>query len=112
MTERSKRLEKILSKKGVKNMFKPFNSLENSDFVLIENKSCIHESGILTTEDYKDILERGATFPPENVHFLVIRNRRNSQTIKNAIASRQSNVFVRYYDYYILWIVCRSIIYF
>ena len=98
MTERSKRLEKNLRKKGVKNMFKPFDSLENSDFVLIENKRCINESGILTTEDYKDILERGATYPPENVHFLVIRNRRNSQTIKNAIASRQSNVFVRYYD--------------
>ena len=94
MTERSKQLEKILMKKGMKNLFKPFDSLENSDFVLIENKRCINESSILTTENYKNILERGETYPPENVHFLVIRNRRNSQTIKNA------NVFVKYVRYY------------
>ena len=84
MTDRSKRLEKILKKKGIKGLFKPVDSLENSDFVLIENKRCRGESIIFTTEDYKTKIEIGETYPPDIVYFLGITNKRNTQTIKNA----------------------------
>ena len=85
MTERNKRLEKILKKKGIKSWFKPVDSLENSDFVLIENKRCRGESIAFTTEDYKTKIERGETYSPDVVYFLGITNKRNTQTIKNAL---------------------------
>ena len=85
MTDRSKRFEKILRKKGLKGWFKPVDSLENSDFVLIDDKRCISNSLLIKTEDYKDMLERDATYPPENVYFLVNRNRRNVLNINNTM---------------------------
>ena len=91
MTDRSKRLNKILSKKGLRNWFKPVDSLENSDFVLIENKRCRYESIVFTTKEYKTKIERGETYLPDVVHFLGITNKRNTQTIKYAlIMNKQS----------------------
>ena len=89
MTERNKRLEKILKKKGLKSWLKPVDSLENSDFVLIENKRCGDESIIITTEVYKTKIERGETYPPDVVYFLGITNIRNTQTIKYALTMNQ-----------------------
>ena len=85
MTDRSKRIKKNLSKKGLKGWFKPVDSLENSDFVLIDNKRCIINSFLIKTEDYKDMLERDATYPSENVYFLVNSNRRNVLNINNTM---------------------------
>ena len=85
MTDRSKRLEKIFKNKEVKNWFKPVDSLENSDFVLIENKKCRVKSIIFKTEDYKSKIERGETYPPDIVYFLGITNKRNKQAIKYSL---------------------------
>ena len=38
MTDKNKRLEKVLKKKGIKGLFKLVDNLENSQFVLVENK--------------------------------------------------------------------------
>ena len=63
MTDKNKRLEKILKKKGIKGWLKPADSLENSQFVLVENKRCVYNSFLLRTEDYKILrLERGETY--------------------------------------------------
>ena len=85
MTDKSKRFEKIFKKKGFRKWLKQVDSLENSDFVLIENKRCRDESIIFTTEDYKTEIERGETYPPDVVYFLGIINKRNTQTIKYAL---------------------------
>ena len=85
MTNRSKRLEKFLKERGLKKWFKPVDSLENSDFVLIENKRCRDKSIIITTENYKTEIERGETYSPDIVYFLGIINKRNTQAIKYAI---------------------------
>ena len=51
MTDKNKRLEKILKKKGIKGWLKPVDSLENSHFVLVENKRCVYKRFLLETED-------------------------------------------------------------
>ena len=38
MTDRTKRVEKIFKKMGIKGWLKPVDSLENSQFVLVEDK--------------------------------------------------------------------------
>ena len=92
MTDRNKRLEKIFKSKGAKNQFKIVDSLENSDFVLIENTRCRSESITFTTEDYKDMLDRGETYPPDVVYFLGITNKRNKQTIKYVMLMGTKNM--------------------
>ena len=92
MTDRNKRLERILKRKGIKSWFKQVDSLENSDFVLIENKRCRDKSIAFTTEDYKDMLNRGETYPPDVVYFLGITNKRNKQTIKYVMLMGTKNM--------------------
>ena len=59
MTDKIKRLEKVLKKKGIKGWLKPVDNLENSQFVIIENKRYVYNSMLIKTEDYKTLLERG-----------------------------------------------------
>ena len=65
MTDKNKRLEKFLKKNGLKGWLKPVDSLENSQFVLVENKRCAYNSSLVKTEDYKILLERGETYPTD-----------------------------------------------
>ena len=90
MTDKIKRLNKILYKKGLKGLLKPVDNLENSQFVIVENKRCAYNSLLLKTEDYKALLERGETYSPDIVHFLVISNKRNAQNIKNTFFNQSS----------------------
>ena len=91
MTDKAKRLEKILKNKGIKDWLKLVENLENSQFVSLENKRFVGNSLVLTTEDYKTLLERGDTFPPDNVYFLVSSNKRNVQNINNSLLTKYSN---------------------
>ena len=80
-----KRLEKVLKKNGIKGLLKPADNLENSQFVIVENKRCAYKSLLIKTEDYKTLLERGETYPPDIVHFLINSNRRNVQNLNNSL---------------------------
>ena len=79
------RLEKVLKKKGIKGWLKPVDNLETSQFVIVENKKCVYNSMLIRTEDYKTLLERGETYPPDIVYFLVNSNRRNVQSVNNSL---------------------------
>ena len=85
MENKNKRLEKIFRKKGGRGLLKPVDNLDSSHFVLVEHTRCSYENMLFKTEDYKAILERGETYPPDIVHFLVISNKRNAQNIKNTL---------------------------
>ena len=85
MENKNKRLEKILKQKAGRGLLKPVDNLEISHFVLVEHTRCSYKSALFKTEDYKAILERGVTYPPNIVHFLVISNKRNAQNIKNTL---------------------------
>ena len=98
MSDKIKRLEKILKKKGMKGQLKPVDSLENSQFVLVENKRCVYNSSLVKTEDYKILLERGETYPPDIVHFLVNSNKRNVLNVNNGLLTLFS-LPLTYYQY-------------
>ena len=83
--DKIKRLEKVLKKKGLKGWLKPVENLENSQFVLIENERCVYNSLLFRKEDYKTLLERGETYPPDIVHFLVNSNKGNVQNVNNSL---------------------------
>ena len=49
---------------------------------------------LVRTEDYKTLLERGETYPPDIVHFLIDSNKRNVQKINDSILTpRQMGLF-------------------
>ena len=85
MIDKNKRLEKILKKKGIKGWLKPVDSLENCQLVLVENKICVYNSSVLRPDDYKTKLERGETYSPDIVHFLVNSNKRNVLNVNNGL---------------------------
>ena len=94
MADKIKRLEKVLKKKGMKGWLKPVDNLENSQFVIVENKGCVYNSMLIRTEDYKTLLERGETYPPDIVHFLIYSNKRNVQNMNNSLLTpRQMSLF-------------------
>ena len=88
MENKNKRLEKTLSKKGIKGILKPVADLESSHLVLVEDKRCLLRSTVCKKEDYKTLLERGVTFPHENVYFLVNSNKRNDKKINDSLATK------------------------
>ena len=83
MTDRNKRVEKIFKKMGIKGWLKPVDSLENSQFVLVEKKRYFRDNFIIKTEDYKTSVERGKTYPPVSGYFLVNRDKRNNKCLLN-----------------------------
>ena len=85
MTDKIKRLEKILKKKGIKGWLKPVDSLENCQLVLAEDKRCVYNSFVIRKVDYKTQLERGETYSPDIVHFLVNSNKRNVLNVNNGL---------------------------
>ena len=93
MTDEIKRLEKVLKKKGIKGWLKPVDNLENSQFIIVENKRCVYNSMLIKTEDYKTLLERGETYPPDIVHFLMHSNKRNVKNINSLLTPKQMNFF-------------------
>ena len=94
MENKNKRLEKNLRKKGGRGLLKPVDNLESSYFVLVEHTKCCYKSILFKTEDYKAMLERGLTYSPDIVHFLVISNKSNAQNVKNTLTKiKEMKVF-------------------
>ena len=94
MTNKNEQLEKVLKRKGIKGWLKPVDNLENYQFVIVENKRCVYNRMLIKTEDYKTLLERGETYSPDIVHFLIHSNKRNMQNIKNSLLTpRQMSLF-------------------
>ena len=50
---------------------------------------------LIKTEDYKTLLERDETYPPDIVNFLIHSNKRNIQNIKNSLLTPRQLSFFR-----------------
>ena len=96
MTDKNKRLENYFKKRGIKGFLKPVDNLENSQLVIVENKRCASKISLVKTEYYKTLLERGETYPPDLVHFLIHTNKRNVQNIKNSIITPRYMEFFKF----------------
>ena len=93
MDNKIKRVEKVLKRKYLKGLLKPVYNLEKSHFVIVENPRRVYNSMLIKT-DYKISLERGETYPPDSVHFLILTNKRNIQNTKNSLLTlKQMSLF-------------------
>ena len=92
MADKEKRFRKILVKKCLKGKLKLVDTLEQSHFVLV-NRKRPSELLFLRKEGYLKLIERGYTFPEEEVYFTVSSNPRNSKHIEERyLTSALSNM--------------------
>ena len=81
MADKEKRLRKLLSKKGWKGQFKLAASLDEAHLVLVNERG--HAKFHLAWKEvYLKWIERGHTFPEEEVYYLVSPNPRNRQLVE------------------------------
>ena len=74
MADKSKRLRKILLKHGLKGVLIPVNTLEEAHIIIIDGKPAAKFVGVDT---YKQLIDKGHTFPEESIHYLTASNPRN-----------------------------------
>ena len=84
---------------------------KKSHFVIVENKRCICNSLLIKTEDYKTLLERSETYPPDIVHFLVHTNKRNVQNINNSLLSPRQMSLFRVWSFVVHDMFCQKFYY-
>ena len=80
MADKEKRFRKILSKKGWNGRLKLVNTFEQSHCVLVHIKE-LGKLLFIKKEIYPEIIERGHTFPEEEVYFVVATNPSDNQHI-------------------------------
>ena len=81
MADKEKRFRKILLKRGLKGRVKLVDTLEQAHFVLVNRKG-LSELFFIKKEAYSEMIERGYTFPEEEVYFTVSSNPRDSKHIE------------------------------
>ena len=90
MADKEKRLRKILVKKGWKGKLKSVATLEEARLVLV-NRRGHSELQLIGKDNYLTMIEKGYTFPEEEVYYVVSPNPRDSKHIEekyvtNAVA--------------------------
>ena len=96
MADKEKRLRKILLNINLKGKLKTVKTLEEACLVLI-NKIGLGTFRLTRKEDYSELIERGYTFPEEEVYYLVSTNPRDAQSIErkyltNALANIKTKI--------------------
>ena len=82
MADKEKRLRKILVKICMKGKLKSVGSLEEAHLVLVEDRQCSSRTKLIGKDTYLIMIEKGYTFPEEEVYYLVSTNPRDRKHIE------------------------------
>ena len=89
MTDKAKRLRKILLNLGLKGMLKPAKTLEENYIVIVDALGDPSKYNLYKKEGYQQLLERGYTYSPDRVHFLVPTNPRNRRQLEQSMMTNR-----------------------
>ena len=97
MADKEKRLRKILTKLGMKGRLKLVASLDEAHLVLVQDKQCASRTKLIGKDSWLIFIERGYTFPEEDVYYVISPNPRDRKHIEekylsNAFASLQTKL--------------------
>ena len=94
MTDKEKRLRKILDKIDMRGKLKSVATLEKAHIVLVDvpEKSC--EYIIYIKDDYQRELTNGIVFPEDRVHFMVPTNPRNRRQLEHNLMSNRNGLMI------------------
>ena len=89
MADKEKRLRKILEKMGWKGKLKSVATLEDAHIVLIVDRQCCKKVQLIGKDTYLKMIERGYTFPEEDVYYSVSTNPRDMERIEKKYLSNR-----------------------
>ena len=97
MEDKEKRLRKILVKINMKGRLKLVASLDEAHLVLVEDKQCASRTKLIGKDSWLIMIEKGYTFPEEEVYYVVSANPRDRKHIEqkyltNAFACVQTTL--------------------
>ena len=92
MTDKEKRIQKILAKTCLKGKLKSVKTFEESGIVIVENPSNESRWLIFDKNGFIHFQSNGKTFPEDRVHFLVSTNPRNKRLVEKSILCNTNRI--------------------
>ena len=88
MVDKEKRIQKFLSKVGLKGKLKSVKTIEEATVVVVEDPRNKANNEISDIVNYQIVLERSGPFPEDRVHFLTSTNPRNKRLVERGIFTK------------------------
>ena len=88
MADKDKRIQKFLTKVGLKGKLKSVKTLEEATVVIVEDLRNQCNNVIYDVYHYQITLERSGPFPADRVHFLTSTNPRNKGLVERGIFTK------------------------
>ena len=88
MTDKEKRIQKFLTKVGLKGKLKSVKTLEEATVIVVEDPHDKAKNVFYDRTYYQITLERSGPFPVDQVHFLTSTNPRNKGLVERGIFTK------------------------
>ena len=88
MIDKGKRIQKFLTKVGLKGKLKSVKTLEEATVVVVEDPRDRAKNTFYDRACYQITLEKSGPFPMELVHFLTSTNPRNKGLVERGICTK------------------------
>ena len=88
MADKEKRIQKFLTKVGLKGKLKSVKTLEEATVVVVEDPRDRVKNVFYDRAHYQITLERSGPFPVDQVHFLTSTNPRNKGLVERGIFTK------------------------
>ena len=88
MADKEKRIQKFLTKVGLKGKLKSVKTLEEATVVIVEDLRNKCDNVIYDVYNYQITLERSGPFSADRVHFLTSTNPRNKGLVERGIFTK------------------------
>ena len=88
MADKEKRIQKFLTKAGLKGKLKSVKTLEEAIVVVVEDPRIKANNAVYDIHHYQIALERSGPFPTDRVHFLTSTNPRNKNLVERGLFSQ------------------------
>ena len=88
MADKEKRIQKFLTKVGLKGKFKSVKTLEEATVVVVEDPRNKGNNVVYDIHHYQIALERSGPFPTDRVHFLTSTNPRNKDLVERSLFTK------------------------
>ena len=88
MTDKEKRIQKFLTKVGLKGKLKSVKTLEEATVVVVEDPRDRVKNVFYDRACYQITLEKSGPFPVDQVHFLTSTNPRNKSLVERGIFTK------------------------
>ena len=96
MADKEKRLQKFLTKARLKGKLKLVTTLDEAHIVIVEDRNDKTNTKFIGKEIYIKMVEKGYTFPEENIFFTVSSNPRDKKNIEQKLLPKTTGFTIKH----------------